>query len=136
MSDNEKCGFKKPPKHTRFKKGTSGNKNGRPKKNAEMISDMLIKALGEERTVLENGKRVKMTMSEAYIKSLIAHATKKGDPRLLGCLMQNADKLGLKHEESLPPVIFNITFAPPPDGEVPDPPIIYDDNGNSVGEDT
>lgn len=66
-----------PPKHTQFKKGQSGNPNGRPKKPD--LDQYLADALNEER----NG----MKAIEAVIKSLIAKAV-KGDVRAAQLLLE------------------------------------------------
>jgi hypothetical protein len=56
--------YRKPPLHTRFKKGQSGNPRGRPVKN---LAALLPAALNEKVTVTENGKRRQVTKREAVI---------------------------------------------------------------------
>jgi hypothetical protein len=58
---------RKPPIHTRFKKGHSGNPCGRPAKN---LAAMLAAALNEKVTVTENGKR-QVSKREAVIAQLV-----------------------------------------------------------------
>ena len=60
--------YRKPPLHTRFKKGQSGNPRGRPVKN---LAGLLAAALNEKVTVTENGKRRKITKREAVIAQLV-----------------------------------------------------------------
>jgi hypothetical protein len=48
--------YRKPPLHTRFKKGQSGNPRGRPKKN---LAALLAAALNEKVTATVDGKRKK-----------------------------------------------------------------------------
>jgi len=60
--------YRKPPLHTRFKKGQSGNPRGRPVKN---LAGLLAAALNEKVTVTENGKRRKVTKREAVIAQLV-----------------------------------------------------------------
>ena len=60
-------GYGKPPRHTRFRKGQSGNPGGRPK-GAKNLATLLKEALNEPVTVAENGGRRKITMREAIIK--------------------------------------------------------------------
>ena len=63
-------GYGKPPCHTRFKKGQSGNPRGRPK-GSKNLTTLLGEALNEPVIVAENGGRRKITMREAIIKQLV-----------------------------------------------------------------
>ena len=63
-------GYGKPPRHTRFKKGQSGNPRGRPK-GSKNLTTLLGEALNEPVIVAENGGRRKITMREAIIKQLV-----------------------------------------------------------------
>src|SRR6516165_8830743 len=60
--------YRKPPEHTRFKKGQSGNPRGRTPKN---LPALLAAALNEKVTVTENGKRRQITKREAVIAQLV-----------------------------------------------------------------
>jgi Family of unknown function (DUF5681) len=60
--------YRKPPLHTRFKKGQSGNPRGRPKKN---LPALLVAALNEPAYVTTNGQRRKITKREAVITQLV-----------------------------------------------------------------
>ena len=64
-SDYE-TGFGKPPKHSQFKKGQSGNPKGRPKKR-KTRKELFEEAWQTEITV--NGKT--MTKAEAFVLSLM-----------------------------------------------------------------
>ncbi len=61
-------GYGKPPEHTRFKKGHSGNGQGRPR-GVKNLATLLGAALDEKVIVTENGRRRKITKREAIIPS-------------------------------------------------------------------
>jgi Family of unknown function (DUF5681) len=63
-------GYGKPPPHTRFKKGQSGNPRGRPA-GAKNLKTLLTDALNEFVIVTENGGRRKITKREAIITQLV-----------------------------------------------------------------
>ena len=60
--------YRKPPLHTRFKKGQSGNPRGRPKKD---LAGLLVAALNEPVYVTTNGKRRKITKREAIVTQMV-----------------------------------------------------------------
>jgi Family of unknown function (DUF5681) len=63
-------GYGKPPRHTRFKRGQSGNPQGRPK-GSKNLTTLLTEALNEPVIVAENGGRRRITMRLAIIKQLV-----------------------------------------------------------------
>jgi len=62
-------GYGNPPIDTRFKKGRSGNPQGRPKGTLNMAT-VLGRELRERVVVNENGKRKTITKLEAAVKQL------------------------------------------------------------------
>jgi hypothetical protein len=88
-------GYKKPPKHTQFKKGECANPNGRPKgkKNMQtMLQDTLLAKI----EIRENGKPKKVTKLQAialkYANELLSS---KANVRQLGTLLSLLDKYKL-----------------------------------------
>ena len=78
-------GYGKPPRHTRFKKGQSGNPQGRPK-GSKNLPTLLSEALNESVVVAENGRRRKITMRQAIIKQLVKRSA-TADLRALKILL-------------------------------------------------
>src|SRR3954468_202286 len=63
-------GYGKPPRHTRFTKGQSGNPRGRPS-GAKNLKTLLSEALNERVMVTENGRPRKVTKRQAIITQLV-----------------------------------------------------------------
>lgn len=70
-------GYGRPPVHSRFAKGRSGNPKGRPKGSGG-IAGSLHKMLGEKITIQQGGGLRRMRKSEAVLAALIARAA-RGD---------------------------------------------------------
>ena len=68
-SDYE-VGYSKPPQHTRFAKGQSGNPRGRPS-GAKNFTTLLREALNEPVIVTENGGRRKVSKRQAIVTQLV-----------------------------------------------------------------
>jgi len=63
-------GYAKPPLHTRFQKGQSGNPKGRPR-GCKNLSSLLNEVLNGWVIVVENGRRKRITKREAIITQLV-----------------------------------------------------------------
>jgi hypothetical protein len=66
-------GFGKPPKHSKFRKGFSGNPKGRPK-GRRNLATVLERTLQEKVVINENGARRTVTKLEAAVKQLVNKA--------------------------------------------------------------
>jgi hypothetical protein len=86
-------GFGKPPAGTRFRKGQSGNPNGRPKGKRNSAT-VIRRALEAKVVINENGRRRTVTKFEAAITQM-ANKAASGDLRalnLVNTLMQMAEE--------------------------------------------
>jgi len=72
-------GYGKPPKHTRFQPGQSGNPRGRPKGTKNLKTD-LMEELSEKIVIREGDRSQKVSKQRAFVKTLVAR-TLKGDAR-------------------------------------------------------
>lgn len=74
-----KVGYGKPPLHSRFAKGRSGNPKGRPKGTRNLKTDLLDE-LGERIQVREGARTRTVSKQRAFVMSLMSR-TLKGDAR-------------------------------------------------------
>jgi hypothetical protein len=68
-----KVGYAKPPKHTRFTKGRSGNPKGRPT-GSKNLATMMIEELTQPVAIVENGKRTKIPKIRATVRQALNRA--------------------------------------------------------------
>lgn len=83
-------GYSKPPKHTRFKPGQSGNSKGRSKGTRNLSSD-LKDELGERIRIREGDQEKSISKQRALVKALVAKAL-KGDTRAATVLITMVDR--------------------------------------------
>lgn len=79
MADDYEVGYRKPPMHSQFTKGQSGNPKGRAKGTKNLKTD-LMEELAEQILLREGNRPLKLSKQRAMVKSLIAKAI-KGDTR-------------------------------------------------------
>jgi hypothetical protein len=94
-------GYGKPPMHTRFRAGQSGNPKGRPKGSRNLAS-ALEAALQEQVTVNEGGVRKKVTKRQAALKQ-IANKAASGDVNGLRILIPLLQFLEQRPPDPAPP---------------------------------
>jgi hypothetical protein len=84
-------GYGKPPKHTRFRKGQSGNPRGRAK-NTRNLKTELRSVLDETLSLSMAGREVKLSARKAMLLALRNKAL-KGDTRAIGLMVTMLERL-------------------------------------------
>jgi len=92
-------GYKKPPRHTRFQPGLSGNAKGRPK-GAKNFAAVIERELRTPIEVTENGERKRISKRQAIVKQTVNRAV-AGDPKATSILLSEARF----HESQNPPAL-------------------------------
>jgi hypothetical protein len=82
----EKVGPGKPPRHTRFKPGQSGNPNGRPK-GSKNFATILQQQLRKMVTITVDGKPKRVTVQEVIARRL-ANDSMKGTTKAMELLIR------------------------------------------------
>jgi hypothetical protein len=86
-------GYGKPPTHSRFRPGRSGNPRGRPK-GSRSARALLEQALSAPVTISEGGATRVIEQRAALFKALVAKAI-KGDARSAALIVRLMDQFGL-----------------------------------------
>ncbi len=92
-------GYKNPPKHSRFKKGCSGNPTGRPKGSKNTLK-LLDAVLEQKLKIQQDGKTITITKKQAMLMQLVNSAV-KGDIKAISALFPYMIQLDMKEEKSL-----------------------------------
>jgi len=85
-------GYKRPPEHSRFQRGRSGNPSGRPK-DSKNFKTLLRQILNEQISLQDGVNSRKVSKREAITRRLIIGAL-KGDSRDLHALFKLAEQTG------------------------------------------
>ena len=90
-------GYGRPPKHTRFKPGRSGNPKGRPKRHRNLLT--IVKETLNEPIAIRVGERTRnVPQVEALVRTILNRAL-KGDLRAFNALMALIRTTDLAGEE-------------------------------------
>ena len=73
-------GYGRPPAEYRFKKGVSGNPEGR-RKGTKNFATIFMKAMSQSVTITENGKRRKISKLDAAVTQLARRRTAEPEMR-------------------------------------------------------
>jgi hypothetical protein len=88
--DEGNIGYRRPPRHSRFRKGQSGNPSGRRKGSG--IRSALEKVLDRKVTATVDGERRKVPLTEALVLQLAQKAL-AGDVRSIREVLKIADQV-------------------------------------------
>jgi hypothetical protein len=94
--DRSAVGYCKPPVHTRFKKGQSGNPKGR-RKGQRNVHTVVDEALSQRIKIKEGSRTRSVTKLEAVILTMISAAL-KGDAKAQASLFALVRSLGMTGE--------------------------------------
>jgi len=104
-----KTGYKKPPLHTRFKKGNKAAANRKKKKAS--LTTAIQQVLDEKTEVVIGGRKVKMTNRNLIARRIVQDAMsgKASATRASRLLLS----IGNEDEPVIPDTTINIKFVPP-----------------------
>jgi Family of unknown function (DUF5681) len=83
-------GYRKPPRHTRFRKGRSGNPRGRPR-GSKNLGRLLDEALDERLVINEGGRKRTASKRQVIMKQLVNRAA-QGDYRSISLVLSYRQK--------------------------------------------
>ncbi|NQU58457.1 MAG: hypothetical protein HQ513_14585 [Rhodospirillales bacterium] len=106
-----KVGYGKPPMHTRFKPGQSGNLKGPPKKPQQKTIDV-AKVLDEPVRVTKGKKRLSMSAFEAGFRKLVSRAVKGKNLDAAIEFMRLCDEYGAVQQPPTPQASGGVLVVP------------------------
>jgi len=99
MADkSDKVGYGRPPVHSRFKPGQSGNPRGRPKGTLNFTTD--LKRILQAPVTLNDGRKTRRVTTQEAALLRLAEKALKGDPRALEKLVSLSATLSTNNAES------------------------------------
>ena len=101
-------GYGKPPKHTQFVKGQSGNRKGRPRGSSGLVATFM-KIVNERVRVTKNGRPCSITKLEATLTQMMNKAA-SGDMRATRELHNWFDSLPIEQYTIGPPPELHVHF--------------------------
>ena len=82
-------GYGRPPRHTRFRPGQTGNPKGRPRKDTS-LSAILERSLHKQVMIRSGGRQKRMSLAEALIHQILTDAT-RGDRHARSLILKLGD---------------------------------------------
>lgn len=93
MGDEDyEVGYRKPPRHTQFKPGTSGNRRGRPRRSKN-IDTLFEQHLDRLVTVTRDGRKVRVSVREVVVMNIVKAAA-NGDARARELVLRHMRESG------------------------------------------
>ncbi|HET7086956.1 MAG TPA: DUF5681 domain-containing protein [Rhizomicrobium sp.] len=108
-SDAYQVGYKRPPRHSQFQPGQSGNPKGRPRKQLLGIPDLIQKHLDMVMTITEGRQTRRVTAREAIVRRLL-HDAAAGEPRAMELLLLLQQRVRMRQfspNDYYGPVVFS-----------------------------
>ena len=96
MSEQYEVGYGKPPRHSQFKAGQSGNPKGR-KKGVKNINTIFDDVLNEKVVLSENGRTYKISKTQAVCRRLVNKAL-SGDIKAICTVLSHLSNQALESE--------------------------------------
>jgi hypothetical protein len=134
-------GYGKPPKHTQYAKGQSGNRNGRPKGSFNLVA-RFMRIINERIKVTKNGRPCSIAKFDASITQMVNKAA-SGDMRAIRELHNWFDSLPIEQFDVGPQPELHVHFISAKDklrdqeilaeGEQPSPSVQPGERSPSVG---
>lgn len=117
VDEDYKVGYCRPPVHTRFKKGQSGNPKGRPR-GSKSFAELFHRIINQKIKVKGPHGAQMITKLEASLTQL-ANMAASGDKKAIRDLVQ-LRKSFPELQMPLNPPVFHIQFVDPKDGQLKD----------------